>query len=129
MNLHRSHTGIVVTASKSRPAYMPKAILVAAAVGTLTIVIGSQKTWTKEEAVSKSRLTVRGNESNREILLQCQVFDEDGKPASDCALTVNLRQRAGRKLLSPSRKGNQFEVWIPIGVSDWSYVDLHASSA
>jgi hypothetical protein len=62
------------------------------------------------------------------IKLAGALRDERGAPANDCKLTVTFRTEFTRIDLPVAIKGNQFQVWVPVGDSEF-HLDLNAASA
>lgn len=85
----------------------------------------------KPNAVRVSEATgikTRGYGPNREMLISGRVFDSSGRPAEDFQLRVEVRTGGGRHALKPTVRDHEYDIWVPIGGSDWIYVMFFAES-
>ncbi|MEX2142767.1 MAG: M56 family metallopeptidase [Pirellulales bacterium] len=80
------------------------------------------------DAGTKNALTIRGKGVEREMLVRGRVVDADGRAARECELGVNVNEGYISRALSPKLDGHRFEVWVPIGRSVGSSLELFASS-
>ena len=71
---------------------------------------------------------LRGRGEDTEMRLRGSVLDVNGLPASDFEVSVNVKKRFGGEARNVDVRGNQFEVWIPVGGNDWFFVELSARS-
>jgi len=76
-----------------------------------------------------SAVALRGTGQNREMLIRGRVFGTDGLSAQGYELLVNLKESpSGLHELSTMMEGSRFEVWVPVGGSGWSYLEVSASA-
>ncbi len=72
---------------------------------------------------------LRGSGENLELCLHGEVFESDGRPATDLQLTGNVNATLSDQPLKPSIDGHRFRLWIPVNQPHWYSIWLRASSA
>jgi len=95
------------------------------------LVLSSVRTAMAQDvalAANKSVPVLRGIGAEREMLLTGRVLNVDGQSVNDFEISVSQKKAFGRDLLPVKVTGNQLEVWVPIGGSEWFYVELSAAS-
>ena len=71
---------------------------------------------------------VRGRGKDLEMSLRGFVLDKNGKPARDFDVSIDVRGQFGRKKQNVSIKSHLFRSWIPVGTTDWFFVEISAQS-
>ena len=73
-------------------------------------------------------LVFRGSGEKREMLLRGRFVDAKHQPVKNVQLVAGLRKSPGRIALTPIVNDNEFELWLPIGHKDWSFLELMATT-
>src|SRR6188768_3524094 len=71
---------------------------------------------------------LRGSGKDLEICLKGEIFESDGRPATNVQVTGRLNDSIASQQLAPSVDGNRFKIWIPINQLDWYSMWLKATS-
>lgn len=101
------------------------------AVSNLATSAGPRSDWTEPAKAGALRdgPTLRGSGQNREMLLRGRVLGMNGKPAHGFELVASAySQQLHREVLPTHIAGSDFEIWVPIGRSDWFHTQLTATA-
>lgn len=70
-----------------------------------------------------------GTGKDLRIRIAGEVLDENGKPAEDFTLGIQLRTQFATVNLPATLEKNRFQVWVPVGSVGWFSIHLSAASS
>lgn len=144
---HRSRVVELKGRAKLLIAGLSLVMATVAALGTVTLATGQDSTESAPEEraeagkadeasdadSNKNPLldgpTLRGEGEDRSMLLRGRVLDPNGKPAQGFeVVAICNKGRIGRDVLPVKADGSRFEIWVPVGGSKWSYLEVAATA-
>jgi len=72
---------------------------------------------------------LRGSGKDLELRLRGEVFDADGKPATNIQVAGSMNATIRDQPLEPAIDGHRFELWIPVNQPHWYSIWLRVTSA